>query len=159
MTRINTIHPSDLTNEWLIAETRELLRIPNKIISGKTKLDKSRIPASFRMGTGHELFFLDKLQWLHKRHDALIAECLKRGININLDHKFDYESLPHVAKLYFYNDWEPSKADHSVLIDRLCERFDLRKKAYHITIEGVKYVIDCEHSFNQYCRDHLEKYF
>lgn len=159
MTRLNTIDPTDLTNEWLIAEARELLRIPNKIISGKTKLDKSRIPSSFRMGTGHELFFLDKLQWLHKRHDSLVAECLKRGININLGHKFDYEALPDTAKLHFYNDWGPSKADHSVLIDRLCERFDLRKKAYHMTIEGVKHVIDCEHSFNEYCRDHLEKYF
>lgn len=89
MTRINTIDPSDLTNEWLI------------------------------------------------------AECLKRGINIHPGHRFDYEALPHTAKLYFYNDWKPSKDDHSILIDRLCERFDLRKKAYHITIEGVKHVISC----------------
>lgn len=159
MTRINTIEPSDLTNEWLLSEHRELLRIPNKIISGKTKLSKDRIPSSFRMGTGHELFFLDKLQWLHKRHDALTDECIKRGINLNLSHRFDYAELPMAAKLYFYNDWTPSQADHGILIERLCERFDLRKKAYHITQNGVKQVIDCEHTFNQYCREHLEKYF
>lgn len=159
MTRINTIHPSDLTNEWLLAEFGELLRIPNKIISGKTKLDKARIPPTFRMGTGHELFFLDKLEWLHNRHIAITSECIKRGININTNFTFDYDALPATAKMFFYNDWTPSQSDHRILIERLCERFDLRNKAYHMTVGSVKRVIDCEHSFNEYCRGHLEKYF
>lgn len=159
MTRINTINSADLTNEWLLAEFTELLRIPNKIISGKTKLVKDRIPSSFRMGTGHEIFFHDKLKWLHDRHIVITKECLARGININTDFKFDYNALPQVAKMFFYNDWTPSQADHSILIERLQERFDLRKKAYHITHNGVKHVIDCEHSFNWYCETFLAKYF
>lgn len=159
MTRINTINSEDLTNEWLLAEHGELLRIPNKIISGKTKLCKKRIPSDFRMGTGHEIFFHDKLKWLHKRHDMIHAECVKRGINVNPLHRFDYESLPDVAKMFFYNDWEPSKRDHSILIERLQERFDLRGKAYHITIDGNKTRIDCEHTFNEYLNTHLAKYF
>ena len=159
MTRINTINPSDLTNEWLLAEHSELLRTPNKIISGKTKLTKGRIPLSFRMGTGHEIFFHDKLKWLHTRHIAITNECLSRGININTNFKFDYDSLTEVAKMFYYNDWTPSQADHGILIERLQERFDLRKKAYHMTFEGVKHVIDCEHSFNWYCEKFLSKYF
>lgn len=159
MTRINTVHPSDLTNEWLLAEFGELLRIPNKIISGKTKLDKSRIPSTFRMGKGHEIFFHDKLKWLHQRHIDITAECIKRGININTEFTFKYDDLPLVAKMYFYNDWEPAQKDHSVLIERLQERFDLRGKAYHITLDNVKTKIDCEHSFNLYLTKHLSKYF
>ncbi|AHK11617.1 pyrimidine dimer DNA glycosylase [Shewanella sp. phage 1/40] len=159
MTRINTVNPSDLTNEWLLAEFTELLRIPNKILSGKTKLDKNRIPASFRMGTGHEIFFHDKLKWLHDRHNAITKECLSRGININTNFKFNYDSLPQVVKLFYYNDWKPSQADHGILIERLQERFDLRKKAYHVTFEGVKHKIDCDHSFNWYCEKFLSKYF
>ncbi len=133
MTRINSIPVEHLTNEWLLAEFRELLRIPNKIIAGKTKLCLKRIPLSYRMGTGHELFFHNKLKWLHARHDQLRLECIKRKININLEYKFDYESLPLVAKMFFYNDWTPSHDDQRINLDRLQERFTLRKKAYTFT--------------------------
>lgn len=133
MTRINTIPVEHLTNEWLLAEFRELLRIPNKIITGKTKLCLKRIPCNYKMGTGHELFFHDKLKWLHARHDQLRLECIKRKININLEHKFDFDSLPEVAKMFFYNDWTPTEQDHIVNLERLQERFTLRKKAYTFT--------------------------
>ncbi len=133
MTRINSLPVEHLTNEWLLCEFRELLRIPNKIISGKTKLCLKRIPLSYRMGAGHEIFFHNKLKWLHARHDQLRLECIKRKININLEYKFDYESLPVIAKMFFYNDWIPSAQDHLVNLERLQERFTLRKKAYTFT--------------------------
>ncbi len=157
MTRINSLPVEHLTNEWLLCEFRELLRIPNKIISGKTKLCLKRIPANYKMGTGHELFFHNKLKWLHARHDQLRLECIKRKININLAHKFDYESLPAHAKMFFYNDWTPSTQDYLVNLERLQERFTLRKKAYTFTTV-IKYssikdsifksVIDCQNDFD-----------
>lgn len=166
MTRINTIDPRDLTNEWLLAEFIELLRIPNKIISGKTKLCLKRIPANYRMGTGHEIFFHDKLKWLHMRHDKIKLECIKRGININISYKFDYDSLPVHTKMFFYNDWTPSAQDHAALIERLQERFNLRKKAYTFT-SVIKYksidnsvyknIIDCSDTWNIYSK-RFEKY-
>lgn len=157
MTRINSIPVQHLTNEWLLCEFRELLRIPNKIISGKTKLCLKRRPLSYRMGTGHEIFFHNKLKWLHARHDQLRLECIKRKININLEYKFDYESLPPVAKMLFYNDWTPTHDDQCVNLGRLQERFTLRKKAYTFTTmikytgiknSVIKSVIDCQSDFN-----------
>jgi len=133
MTRINVVEVKYLTNEWLLAEYRELLRVPNKIISGKTRLDKTRIPSSYRMGKGHEIFFHDKLKWLHKRHEQLKTECIKRNININTSYSFDYDNLPPHAKKYFYNDWKVTTKDQTVNTDRLKERFSLRKKSYSFT--------------------------
>ena len=154
MTRINVVDPRHLTNEWLLCEFIELLRIPNKIISGKTKLCLKRIPSKYRMGAGHEIFFHDKLKYLHARHDKIKLECIKRGININTNFKFDYDNLPPVAKMFFYNDWTPTKQDHKINIERLQERFTLRKKAYHITVKTItkldKLVIDNDSDFQLY---------
>ena len=118
------------------------------------------------MGTGHEVFFHNKLKWLHMRHDKIRLECIKRGININLAHKFDYESLTPVAKMFFYNDWSPTNADHKINIERLQERFTLRKKAYTFT-SVIKYenidnsiyknIIDCSDTWNIYSK-RFDKY-
>lgn len=159
MTRINTINPSNLTDQWLIAEWRELPRIVNELEKHPTRFNASKIPQSFTLSTGHVTFFRDKLLFLAKRHREIKKEMRKRGIKFDHKIKVELHYLTPLLKRVACNDWTPSHTDHGILIERLCERFDLRKKAYHITQNGVKQVIDCEHTFNQYCRDHLEKYF
>ena len=63
MTRINIgIPPKQLTNKHLIAEHREIKRIPNVISKGKYNLKS--IPPEFTLGKGHVSFFYDKLQYL-----------------------------------------------------------------------------------------------
>ena len=60
MTRINAgIPPAELTNKHLIAEHREIKRIPNCIAKGKYKMEG--IPDKFKLGTGHVKFFYNKL--------------------------------------------------------------------------------------------------
>lgn len=159
MTRINIIEPSDLTNEWLLAEFRELPRIPNSIISGKAKIDFKKIPNNYRLGTGHVLFFYNKLEYLRKRHATICREMDRRNIKRDSSVTVDLNSLSDVLRACLCNDWQPVQTDHNINIERLQERFDLRKRAYHITINSVKHKIDCEHSFNQYCDEHLSKYF
>ncbi len=67
MTRINCgIPPYILTSKHLLAEHRELKRIPNCIKKGKFTLDN--IPDNFKLGTGHVKFFYNKLKYLHKRY-------------------------------------------------------------------------------------------
>ncbi len=159
MTRINTVDPSDLTDEWLLAEWRELPRIPNNVISGKAKISLMNIPMHYRLGAGHVKFFEDKLLYLQKRHALICEEMDKRHINRNPSIIVDLSDLNDVLKACLCNDWQPSQKDHQINIERLQERFDLRKRAYHMTINGVKQKIDCEHSFNQYCDKHLKKYY
>ena len=160
MTRINTIHPSDLLDQHLIAEWRELPRIPNTIISGKAKVNLKSIPANYKLGTGHVLFFYNKLTYLQKRHLLICNEMDKRGIKRDTLVCVNLESINDVYKAVLCNDWLPSTVDHDVNIERLTERFDLRKRGYHLTaIDGIKQIINCDQAFNEYANLHLAKYY
>ena len=81
MTRINAgIQVSKLTDQHLLAEHREITRVPNSI-RGK-KIDVNEIPKEFCLGAGHVKFFWDKLAFLHFRYIELFEECKKRGFNV-----------------------------------------------------------------------------
>lgn len=159
MTRINTIKPSDLLDQHLIAEWRELPRIPNSITLGRAKIDLNKIPTQYKLGTGHVTFFYNKLLYLQKRHIMICEEMDRRGINRDKSITVDLSSLDPILKACLCKDWQPSQRDHQINVERLQERFDLRKRAYHMTTDKIKLKIDCEHSFNQYCDKHLAKYF
>lgn len=159
MTRINTINPSDLTNEWLLAEFRELPRIVNELEKHPNRFKPADIPSNFTLNTGHVKFYRNKLLYLAKRHREIKRELKRRRITCNKRIKVELHYLSDTIKKQALNDWTPHKDDHSVLIERLQERFDLRKRPYTMTVNGSKQVINCEHSFNEYLNKHLAKYF
>ena len=71
MTRINVgIPPAELINQHLIAEHREIKRIPNCIAKGKYNMDG--IPDKFKLGTGHVKFFYNKLFKKYSRYLELL---------------------------------------------------------------------------------------
>ena len=81
MTRINVgIKPKNLTQRHLIAEHREIKRIPNAVKSGRFNMDNQ--PSIFTLGTGHVKFFYDKLLYLKKRYEEIYQECIERGYNV-----------------------------------------------------------------------------
>ncbi|NNH89572.1 pyrimidine dimer DNA glycosylase/endonuclease V [Pasteurella multocida] len=80
MTRINLIAPAELCDQHLLAEHRELTRIPNAVAKGKFSLLGQ--PEDYKLGTGHVRFFFNKLQFLKKRYDLLHQECRARGFNV-----------------------------------------------------------------------------
>lgn len=158
MTRINTIDPAHLTNEWLVAEWRELPRIVNELHKHPERLKLKEIPKEYTLNKGHVKFFRNKLVYLSKRHTALIAELRNRGLSFDTNIKVDLDNLaPHI-KMFACNDWTPTRRDHSILIGRLDERFKLRKKAYHKTTEGVKTSINCNESYAEYKKAYLDNY-
>lgn len=87
MTRINVVSVKTLVDQHLLAEHRELTRIPNCVISGKYKVEN--IPNDYVLGTGHVKFFTNKLGWLKKRYDELHKECLDRGFNVTYKFPMD----------------------------------------------------------------------
>ena len=158
MTRINTVKPEHLTNEWLLSEWRELPRIVNELEKHPQRFKLEDIPPQFKLDTGHVKFFRNKLLFLAKRHRELKRELRKRGIKHDKKIRVELHYLaPHI-KMFGCNDWEASQRDHSILIERLEERFDLRKKAYHKTVRGIKQVINCEYTFNDYLKENLASY-
>ena len=79
MTRINCgIPPKELSRLHLLAEHREIKRIPNVIKKKNGIIDIKKIPKEFCLGTGHVTFFYNKLKYLHNRYIDIHKECVTR---------------------------------------------------------------------------------
>lgn len=125
MTRISSkVKPIELCDKMLIAEHREIKRIPNAIKNGKAVI--KNIPDQFTLGTGHVKFFYNKLAYLHQRYKALRAECLERGFNIS-DYNECFEGLP----VELYQDWTPDERVRGIVVDRINDRLQ--------TMKAIKY--------------------
>lgn len=119
MTRINAgISPSSLTGKHLIAEHREIKRIPNVIKKGKYNL--SNIPDKFCLGTGHVKFFYTRLLYLYNRYKELYNECIKRGYNV-ADYSEAWNGLENTD---LWNDWEPTREDAEIVQARINEKLN-----------------------------------
>lgn len=90
MTRINVVPVTELCDQHLLAEHRELTRIPNGIASGRYDPNCAK-PADYVLGAGHVKFFMDKLAFLRLRYSALHAECQWRGFNVTWKWPEDHE--------------------------------------------------------------------
>ena len=124
MTRINTIPPQELCDKHLMAEIREITRIPNTIKSGKARIEG--IPGTFRLGPGHVKFFYDKIRYLEKRYKQLYNECLYRGFNVQ-DNSGSFKGIP----IELMNDWTPTHESVSLIKERLEEKFKAMKNIKH----------------------------
>ena len=116
MTRINVgIPPAELVNQHLIAEHREIKRIPNCIAKGKYNMDG--IPDKFKLGTGHVKFFYNKLLYLKNRYISLYNECIKRGFNVQ-----NYISAWDNVPQELMNDYTVEANDIIIIKQRIDER-------------------------------------
>lgn len=121
MTRINVaVKPAELVDRHLLAEHRELKRIPNKIRKGNYNLEG--IPEQFTLGKGHVKFFYDKMFYLHKRYEALYDECVKRGFNVT----YFGESFREIPKA-LWNDYIETDRDRQIILERISERLKTMK--------------------------------
>jgi deoxyribonuclease (pyrimidine dimer) len=105
--------PMYLADQHLIAEQCELLMICGMLRKNNYQ-PKSPIPAQFKLGTGHMLFWVDKLIYLKRRHEAVKEEVGKRGFKIT-----DKEIVLSEFPKKFCNDWQPSMRDSQILRERL----------------------------------------
>lgn len=118
MTRINCgIPPKNLHSKHLIAEHREIKRIPNVIKSGRYSLDGK--PDKFTLGKGHVKFFYDKLKYLKIRYLSIYDECLSRGFNVT-NYSDAWDSVPKEL----YNDYVPTNDDIEVVKERINEKLN-----------------------------------
>ncbi len=116
MTRINVGYPVNrLTAKHLIAEHREIKRVPNIVKTGKIKLDN--IPEKFCLGTGHIKFFVNKLGYLLHRYKELYQECKTRGYNVQ-DYSNAWDGIP----TELMQDWSPTLQDKKLIINRINEK-------------------------------------
>lgn len=112
MTRINLIPVEKLYDQHLLAEHRELKRIPNLIKSWKYNLEN--IPDDYVLWKWHVKFFYNKLKFLHCRYSEIYRECKKRWFEIE-NYENSFSDLPK----NLYNDYSPSKKAVSINQNRI----------------------------------------
>lgn len=115
MTRINLVPPAELCDRHLLAEHRELTRIPNAVARGRFRLDGQ--PQDYKLGSGHVRFFFNKLAFLHRRYQALHAECLARGFRVQNIWPADLPDDPAL-----WRDYVPTEAALAANRARIAER-------------------------------------
>jgi hypothetical protein len=124
MTRVNVGIPVEkLTKPHVIAEHREIKRIPNCIVKGRYNMKGQ--PKEFTLGTGHVKFFYDKCGYLKKRYEELYARCIELGV----DATYFGGAWDNVPK-EFMGDYTPTDRDRKILIERLVERDKSYKKVF-----------------------------
>ena len=113
MTRINLVDPEQLCDQHLMAEHRELTRIPNAVAAGRCKNMTRFMPADYTVrtnvnpsaGRGHVTFFFNKLKFLKQRYGLLHAECIRRGFAVT--YKWD-DSINRSNFPAHWNDYQPT---------------------------------------------------
>ena len=118
MTRINCgIPPAELSDKHLLAEHREIKRIPNCIAKGRYNLEGQ--PKEFTLGKGHVKFFYTRLLYLHKRYKEIYRECKYRGFKVEYySQAFVQDGIPPD----FYQDYTPTEKDIDIVKQRIKER-------------------------------------
>lgn len=129
MTRINLIAPQKLSDQHLLAEHREIKRIPNVILSGNYSFKGQ--PNEFTLWAGHVKFFYDKVGFLLKRYIELYNECIKRGFNVT---NYSTTFLAIVLKNWeLYNYYIPTPEAIALSEERIQEKLKAKPNFYKWT--------------------------
>lgn len=122
MTRINVVPVQELSRQHLIAEYREITRLPGnlkKSLNRKTKqFSMLEIPEDYTLGAGHVKFFYNKMKFLENRFIALFTEMQNRGYTAN----HTDPSIFHPEDMKFYKDYKPSEKALEINRQRILER-------------------------------------
>ncbi len=136
MTRINIVPVTELTDQHLVAEYREIFMVGPSLqrsLKAKNGFDKNRIPNRYTLNKGHVMFFYDKGEYLDKRYQELIAEMRDRGMNPDPSRRFPKEHFP----ADYYNDWAPQQDDFTVVRERI--KFRISQKPGWYKMRGKVY--------------------
>ena len=130
MTRINLVDPSELSDQHLVAEYREIFMVGSSLQrslkSKNWEKTLANIPKKYTLNKGHVTFFYNKGKYLYKRYELLIEEMKNRGMNPDSERKFKTEQWPDEL----FNDWEPEPDDYKVIRARIKEKIEMKPDWY-----------------------------
>lgn len=133
MTRVNLVHVTDLADQHLFAEWREIKMVvpaAKKSLTTQSVAEVvGKIPSEYTLGAGHVTFFYNKLPFLKDRFALLTNELLQRGFDIK---PFDFET-PDYSCVWLrltQTQWKPTKKDIQTNVDRIAQRLNERPDWY-----------------------------
>jgi deoxyribonuclease (pyrimidine dimer) len=132
MTRINAdLDPKRLTDQHLLAEYNEMAMVYASLRRSLRSYPKhkvlERIPKNYVLGSGHVMFFYNKLIFLNKRYQLLVDELVKRNYNLNENRVIFSETEFDPV---FYNDWTATDIDRRTISERLIVRINKKPQWY-----------------------------
>jgi len=133
MTRINLVEPSELTDQHLIAEYREIFMVGgslNRTLNSKVGYKEDRVPKRYTLNKGHVYFFYNKGKYLHNRYHELISEMKKRGFQPDKSRVFPTSVFKDNG---LYKDWMPNIEDYKIIRQRISEKIAMKPNWYRKT--------------------------
>lgn len=133
MTRVNLVDVTLLADQHLMAEWREITRVPavlrKSIEARSVKGAFGVIPSEFCLNRGHVTFFYDKMQFLCERYRLITSELVNRGFN--LSHTSDYaDLLVDIPPVFCKRKWSPGNVDVAVSAERIIEKLNMKRDWY-----------------------------
>lgn len=140
MTRINLVDPKLLSDQHLFAEWREMPRIATALQQRLVKGPFTQVLSDYRLGTGHMVFFYDKMGFLSRRYKKITRELKTRGYTLT-----EYDSNPFAGfdKQYTKN-YTPSPKEVNISKQRLIEKLKMRPTWYRYRgdVQSLRYFKD-----------------
>ena len=130
MTRINLVPITELSDQHLVAEYREIFMVgpslQRSLKSPNWNKTKETLPKEFTLNKGHVKFFYNKGKYLDNRYLELIKEMKNRGMRPDPLRKFKREQWPDEL----FNDWMPSAKDLEIIRERIQLRIKQKPNWY-----------------------------
>ena len=158
VTRINLVHPSELSQQHLFAEFREIKMVPKALqrslraamqrhvkangytsdhdlqrIAQQTVL--SRIPDEFTLGKGHVSFFYDKGFYLFSRYGLIRNELWRRRFNFDQNALLDPDYVFAGLDQRFNQNYIPTQGALDLIRARIAERISEKPDWYRFPNE------------------------
>jgi deoxyribonuclease (pyrimidine dimer) len=140
MTRINLVPPSELADQHLFAEFREMKMVPKslrrslvaarRVTSAPEAYVLRHVPATYVLGKGHVSFFYDKRDYMQMRYSDICRELDLRGVEYNrnslLDPDRTWDQLPPI----FHKNYDPTPEALVLIRERIRERIAKQPEWY-----------------------------
>lgn len=128
MTRINSAIPVYcLTDEHLLAEHREIKRLPSCFVKSYASGALNRVPKEFCLGTGHVTFFLNKPSFTLDRYIKIYDECIRRSFNVT---DYSYLWTVYDNEKIWCNFYITTNEERKLLLERITERIQSSSKQF-----------------------------
>lgn len=130
MTRINLVPISELADQHLVAEYREIFMVGSSLQrslkSPNWRKTKNSLPKDFTLNKGHVKFFYNKGKYLYNRYLDLVEEMKSRGMSPDPDRIFKREQWPDDL----FQDWSPTDRDLLIIRERIKEKIQQKPNWY-----------------------------
>lgn len=147
MTRLNLVPPSELMDQHLFAEFREIKMVPKALRRSLQAAIKrvtpdyavaivlSKIPAEYTLNKGHVSFFYNKGVYLTERYEALKTELIARDFNFNQDSPLDPDNM--FGFVEFNHNYEPTPEALNIIRQRITEKIAMKPSWYRYYGEAL----------------------